>query len=102
MESAPIASDECFWNRDGANRLSTPLPIRLKSLMLCWSIVGRGKTDIAASVPTIKCFCKSPEHSHALKDNSYDVERGRVTTLPGASGSGTSTFLRCLNEENGQ
>ena len=49
-----------------------------------------------------KCFCKSPEHSQVLKDNSRDVEWGRVTTLPGASGLGTSTFLRCLNEENGQ
>ncbi|UPK40262.1 ATP-binding cassette domain-containing protein [Bradyrhizobium sp. 186] len=32
-----------------------------------------------------------------LKDISRDVEQGRVTTLPGSSGSGKSTFLCCLN-----
>jgi polar amino acid transport system ATP-binding protein len=44
-----------------------------------------------------KRFCKSPGHSQVLKDILRDVEQGRVTTLPGASGSGESTFLRCLN-----
>ena len=32
-----------------------------------------------------------------LKGVSLSVQRGEVVTLIGASGSGKSTFLRCLN-----
>jgi polar amino acid transport system ATP-binding protein len=36
-------------------------------------------------------------HHEVLKGVSLDVARGEVVTLIGASGSGKSTFLRCLN-----
>jgi len=52
-----------------------------------------------ASAPMIRVrnLCKSFGHLVVLKDISLDVEQGTVTTLLGASGSGKSTFLRCLN-----
>jgi polar amino acid transport system ATP-binding protein len=34
---------------------------------------------------------------HVLKDVSLDIEEGEVVVIIGASGSGKSTFLRCLN-----
>lgn len=34
---------------------------------------------------------------HALKHITLDLPRGHITALIGASGSGKSTFLRCLN-----
>lgn len=34
---------------------------------------------------------------HVLKDVNLDVARGEVVVLIGASGSGKSTFLRCIN-----
>ena len=34
---------------------------------------------------------------HALKNVTLDLPRGHITALIGASGSGKSTFLRCLN-----
>jgi len=40
---------------------------------------------------------KSFGDNHVLKGVSLDVARGEVLTLIGASGSGKSTFLRCLN-----
>ncbi|MBR0751664.1 amino acid ABC transporter ATP-binding protein [Bradyrhizobium jicamae] len=36
-------------------------------------------------------------NNHVLKGASLSVARGEVVTLIGASGSGKSTFLRCLN-----
>ncbi|WP_430795410.1 amino acid ABC transporter ATP-binding protein [Achromobacter spanius] len=40
---------------------------------------------------------KSFGDNHVLKGVSLDVARGEVVTLIGASGSGKSTFLRCMN-----
>ena len=40
---------------------------------------------------------KSFDSHHVLKGVSLSVARGEVVTLIGASGSGKSTFLRCLN-----
>jgi polar amino acid transport system ATP-binding protein len=40
---------------------------------------------------------KSFDSHHVLKGVSLEVARGEVVTLIGASGSGKSTFLRCLN-----
>ena len=40
---------------------------------------------------------KSFDSNHVLKGVSLSVARGEVVTLIGASGSGKSTFLRCLN-----
>jgi len=40
---------------------------------------------------------KSFGDNHVLKGASLNVARGEVVTLIGASGSGKSTFLRCLN-----
>ena len=40
---------------------------------------------------------KSFGNNHVLKGVSLDVAKGEVVTLIGASGSGKSTFLRCMN-----
>jgi len=40
---------------------------------------------------------KSFGEHHVLKGVSLDVAKGEVVTLIGASGSGKSTFLRCMN-----
>ena len=40
---------------------------------------------------------KSYGANHVLKGVSLSVQRGEVVTLIGASGSGKSTFLRCMN-----
>lgn len=40
---------------------------------------------------------KSFGDNHVLKGVSLDVAKGEVVTLIGASGSGKSTFLRCMN-----
>lgn len=40
---------------------------------------------------------KSFAENHVLKGIDFDVKRGSVVSLLGASGSGKSTFLRCIN-----
>lgn len=45
----------------------------------------------------VQNLSKSYAGVQVLKDISVEFERGTVTTLLGASGSGKSTFLRCLN-----
>jgi hypothetical protein len=53
--------DQCFWDRGGVNQRSTPLPIKLKSLMLRRLIVSPGKRDIAAPAPTISVSASRPD-----------------------------------------
>lgn len=40
---------------------------------------------------------KSFGENHVLKDISLSVKKGEVVTIIGSSGSGKSTFLRCIN-----
>jgi octopine/nopaline transport system ATP-binding protein len=51
-------------------------------------------TDVALSVKNIH---KSFGDHHVLKGISLDAREGDVVSILGASGSGKSTFLRCLN-----
>lgn len=46
---------------------------------------------------TIKELNKSYGDLHVLKNVALDVHKGEVVSIIGASGSGKSTFLRCLN-----
>jgi polar amino acid transport system ATP-binding protein len=52
------------------------------------------ETGATLSVTDIQ---KSYGDLHVLKGVSLDVARGEVVTLIGSSGSGKSTFLRCMN-----
>jgi len=56
-------------------------------------------TNDATDTPMLRAteIHKSFGDHHVLKGVSLDVARGEVLTLIGASGSGKSTFLRCLN-----
>lgn len=45
----------------------------------------------------VKNLKKSFGQKEVLKDISMDVDKGEVVTIIGSSGSGKSTFLRCLN-----
>lgn len=38
--------------------------------------------------------------NHAMHDATLEFPRYRITALIGASGSGKSTYLRCLNRMN--
>lgn len=45
----------------------------------------------------IKHLRKSFGENEVLKDISVTVNKGEVVTIIGSSGSGKSTFLRCIN-----
>ena len=45
----------------------------------------------------VKNLCKSFESVQVLRGITIDINRGDVLCVIGASGSGKSTFLRCLN-----
>jgi ABC-type histidine transport system ATPase subunit len=53
---------------------------------------------MASEIPVIRVdkLCKSFDRA-VLREISLDVSNGSVVTVIGASGSGKSTFLRCLN-----
>ena len=40
---------------------------------------------------------KTFDHTEVLKDISFTLEKGEVVSIIGSSGSGKTTFLRCLN-----
>lgn len=46
---------------------------------------------------SIKNLKKNYGSNHVLKDIDIDIEEGEVIVIVGSSGSGKSTFLRCLN-----
>ena len=46
---------------------------------------------------SIKNLKKNYRSNHVLKDIDIDIEEGEVVVIVGSSGSGKSTFLRCLN-----
>ncbi|OZI53114.1 amino acid ABC transporter ATP-binding protein [Bordetella genomosp. 4] len=56
-------------------------------------------TQHCAVAPALQASAihKSFGDHHVLKGVSLDVAKGEVVTLIGASGSGKSTFLRCMN-----
>ena len=45
----------------------------------------------------VEHLCKSFERTEVLKDISFSLEKGEVVSIIGSSGSGKTTFLRCLN-----
>ena len=46
---------------------------------------------------SIKNLKKNYGSNHVLKDIDIDIEEGELVVIVGSSGSGKSTFLRCLN-----
>lgn len=46
---------------------------------------------------SVKNLKKNYGSNHVLKDIDIDIEEGEVVVIVGSSGSGKSTFLRCLN-----
>jgi polar amino acid transport system ATP-binding protein len=49
------------------------------------------------AIISVKGLCKKFENNEVLKGVSIDINKGDVVCVIGASGSGKSTFLRCLN-----
>lgn len=45
----------------------------------------------------VKDICKSFAKTEVLKNISFSLEKGEVLSIIGSSGSGKTTFLRCLN-----
>lgn len=54
-------------------------------------------TEAVKPMLRIKELSKSYGDLHVLKNIALDVYPGEVVSIIGASGSGKSTFLRCLN-----
>lgn len=46
---------------------------------------------------SVKNLCKSFDDNQVLRGIDYEIEKGEKIVIIGASGSGKSTFLRCLN-----
>ena len=51
-------------------------------------------TDVLIKVEDL---CKSFDDMEVLKGVNAEIDKGDVMVVIGASGSGKSTFLRCLN-----
>jgi polar amino acid transport system ATP-binding protein len=49
------------------------------------------------AIISVQGLCKKFENNEVLKGVSIDINKGDVVCVIGASGSGKSTFLRCLN-----
>ncbi|EIC84149.1 amino acid ABC transporter ATP-binding protein [Serratia sp. M24T3] len=54
-------------------------------------------SEVSTPLLTVKELNKSYGDLHVLKNVALDVHKGEVVSIIGASGSGKSTFLRCLN-----
>ena len=52
---------------------------------------------MSEAIIKIKHLRKSFGENEVLKDISMDIQKGEVVTIIGSSGSGKSTFLRCIN-----
>ncbi|WP_137388701.1 amino acid ABC transporter ATP-binding protein [Rhodoligotrophos defluvii] len=59
--------------------------------------LAAGAPDGAGPLISVRDLRKSFGAHEVLKGISLDVQRGEVVAIIGASGSGKSTFLRCLN-----
>ena len=46
---------------------------------------------------TVKDLHKYFDDNHVLRGINYEIDKGEKIVIIGASGSGKSTFLRCLN-----
>ena len=55
------------------------------------------KNNVSDAVIRVKGLKKDFEHLSVLKGVDVDIRKGDVVCVIGASGSGKSTFLRCLN-----
>lgn len=55
------------------------------------------KTDIGLSTENLQVFYGE---NHAIFDGTLQFRKNSITAMIGASGSGKSTFLRCLNRMN--
>ena len=49
------------------------------------------------SILEVEHISKNFEHTQVLKDISFSLEKGQAVSIIGSSGSGKTTFLRCLN-----
>ena len=49
------------------------------------------------AIISVQGLCKKFENNEVLKGVSIDINKGDVVCVIGVSGSGKSTFLRCLN-----
>ena len=45
----------------------------------------------------VEHISKNFEDTEVLKDIGFSLEKGEVLSIIGSSGSGKTTFLRCLN-----
>jgi len=61
------------------------------------SAIGGLPADTAETVVEATNVCKSFGQVEVLKGVSLTVRRGEVVVIVGASGSGKTTFIRCLN-----
>ena len=55
------------------------------------------RENINNPIISIKHLAKSFGDKEVLKDINLDIYPGEVVSIIGSSGSGKSTFLRCLN-----
>ena len=83
-----IGGGTCYYLRRKRRAASTPV-----------SRPTTGGTAVAPGTPLISIahLRKSFGDFHVLRDVSIDVHRGEVISVIGPSGTGKSTFLRCLN-----
>ena len=54
-------------------------------------------TDKSNVLIKVDNLCKSFDEVEVLKGINAEIDKGDVMVVIGASGSGKSTFLRCLN-----